>query len=249
MALTLEQILNSKIYVKDGAGVAFQSPREYIEPFLTAVQSLSPTFEVAISGRNANKNEDNTINESFARVHVCAKLPNEYCVEEHNSVIGLVYGLDTQKPVMKVYAGRDAWACTNLAIFRADHVHQVELVQGTATIYEKAARFAELVPEHIQQFVQKVKAMKDRQYEGPEIDRVIGRLLRESLNNKFVGTTPVLAAVQSMEDAKSVYAIRENKTTQWNMYSAVTQYVTDKVDIVDKPTKTVLISNIFDRLN
>lgn len=247
--LNLETILSSKTFVRDGAGVAFQSAKDYIQPFIDVVSNLNPTFEVAISGRNANKNEDGFINESFARVHICAKLPDQFNVDEHTSVIGLVYGLDTQKPIMKVYSGRNAWACTNLAIFRADYIHQVELVQGTGSIYEKAKLFGTLVPEHVQQFAAKVSEMKKKIYEGREIDTVVGKLLRESINNKFVGTTPILSAVQALEDSKSVYAIRENYTTQWNLYSAVTQYVTDKVDIIDKPTKTVLISNIFDRLN
>jgi len=63
--------------------------------------------------------------------------------------------------------------------------------------------------------------------------------------NKQIGTSAILSAVKDLDDNKSRYAIRENKVSQWNVYSAVTQYITDKVDIVDKASKTVVVSNLF----
>lgn len=248
--LTLDTILNSKTYVPEKAGLAFRSPKEYIEPFLEIVRTLTNEFKVEVSGRTANANEDASVNESFARVKIEAQLPAEYQIMEHTSVIGMVYGLDTAKPVMKLYSGRNAWSCTNLAIFNADHLMSVEMMQGIAPIYEKAKSFSAQAADHIKEFAEKVQRMKNRERVGkPQIDEVVGGLVRLAIANKAVGTTPILNATQALYDKNNVYAIRDERTTDWNIFSAVTQYITDKVDIVDKATKTLYVSGMFDTIN
>jgi hypothetical protein len=249
--LLLDDVLNSKIYIKDNVGIQFQSPASYIEPFLLSLNKLSPSYEIEVSGRVANKNStDTSINEAFARVKVEAKLPAEYNIHEHDTVVGLVYALDIGKPVMKVYTGQNAWACTNLCIFRADQIHQIELMQGVSTIYDKTKTFSERITEQVRDFSERLTQMKERQYAGDEIDEVIGKLLRKSIESKgSVGTTPIVSAAQSLFDKSSVYGIKDNKTSEWNIYSALTQYLTDKADLLDRATKTLYVSNMFDQLH
>ncbi len=250
MALSLQDVLSSKIYIKNDGAIPFQSPEAYITPFLESVQRLNPTFTVDVSGRTANKNTDSdSVNESFARIKIEAKLPIEYNVDEHDSVIGMVYGLDTLKPIMKIYSGRNAWACTNLAVFRADHLHQVEMLQGITSIYEKSKTYSEQVTDHIEHFARRIKEMKDKQLVGRQVDEAIGGLIRKSIQNKMVGTTPIMSAAQALYDKSSVYSLRDDRTTEWNLFSAVTQYITDKVDIIDKPTKTLYVHNMFETIN
>lgn len=244
--MKLENILDSKIYIKDNSAISFKSPEEYIQPFLDVVAPLNPTYRVDVSGRSANKNtEDENVNESFARVLVEAKLPDQYNIEEHDSVIGMVYALDTQRPSMRVYTGRNAWACTNLCIFNAGHVHSVDLMQGTSQIFERAQVYASHIEDAIREFKERYDRMNEKVYSGDQIDYIVGHLLRNGLKDKYVGTTPILAAVKELEDNKSVYSIKDGKTSQWNIYSAITQYITDKVDIVDKATKTYRISEML----
>lgn len=244
--VTLDEVLDSKIYVKENSQISFGSPRQYIEPFLEKLKDLNPTYEVSVSDRVANKDAGTEkVNEAFGRVAVQAKLPAEYTAHSHDTVIGLVYALDTQKPNVKVFCGQNAWACTNLSIFGARYIHTVEILQGTSSLYEKVAEFSEGMTEQIRRFKEIYTRMNEKIYEDNEIDRVIGKLLLDSMKNKSIGTTPILSATRDLIDPKSVYAIRENKTSQWNIYSAMTQYVTDKVDISDKPTKTVSIANLF----
>lgn len=244
--LTIDDVLNSKVYMKENSQISFGSPRQYIEPFMERLKDLNPTYKVSISDRVANKDEEtDKINEAFGRVLIEAKLPEQYTVESHDTVCGLVYALDTQKPNIKVYSGHNAWACTNLSIFGARYIHTVEILQGTSSIYEKIAEYVEGITEQTRKFKEIHDAMNSKFYENEEIDRVIGKLLINSYKNKSIGTTPILSAMKDLLDPKSVYSIRENKTSQWNIYSAMTQYVTDKVDIVDKSLKSVAISNLF----
>lgn len=91
--------------------------------------------------------------------------------------------------------------------------------------------------------------MKETHYVGNDIDRVIGALLRKGIQQKTIGITHITAAAQSLYDKNSVYGIKNNETSQWNIYSALTQYITDKIDVVDKCSKTLACSSLFENLN
>lgn len=245
--ITLDGILNSKIYIKEDSAISYGSPRQYIEPLLEKFKDIKDlTYRVAVSQRVANKeSEGDVVNEAFGRVLVEAKFPNTYSICDHDSTIGLVYSLDTQKPTMKIYSGENAWACTNLSIFGAKYIHSVELLQGVNSIYDKSLEFVDGLTAQLARFQLIYQKMNDKIYKGEEINTIIGYLLRESYRNKQIGTSAILSALKDLEDNKSRYAIREDKTTQWNIYNATTQYCTDKVDIVDKATKTVMLANLF----
>lgn len=245
--LTIEDVLKSKVYVNEKGGVNFHSPRQYIEPFLEKFKSINGIqYDVKVSGSVVNKEEDDTVNVAYSRVGVKVTFPDEYRPnKDHSSVVGMVYALDTVKPVMKVYSGEDADACLNLCIFGAQYFHSVEILAGTANVYERAELYIEGIQKQLAEFQKVYEKLNDRQYKGKEIDEIMGHILRASYVNKFIGTNPVLAALKDLENPKSVYAIKEDSTSAWNIYSAMTQYITDKVDIAEKPTKTVMVSNLF----
>jgi hypothetical protein len=244
--ITLDSVLNSKVYVHEKSQISFGSPRQYIEPFLEKFVNLGVNFRVDVSDRVANKEADSgKTNEAFGRVLIEAKFPAQYCAHDHDSVIGMVYALDLQKPVIKIYSGENAWACTNLAIFGGRYIHQVEILSGYQSVYDKGLEYVDGLTQQLARFQQLYERMNDTVYEGDDINRIIGFLLRQGYSNKQIGTTPVLSALKDLEDNKSRYAIRENKTSQWNLYSALTQYCTSKVDILEKASKTVMLSNLF----
>lgn len=244
--LQIDQILRSKIYMKENSAISFNSPKAYIEPFLEKFGNLpGVTFSVKVSDKVANKEDNGETNEAYGRVLVEAKLPSMYSVNEHDSVVGLVYALDTQKPTMKVYSGENAWACTNLSIFGARYIQSVELLQGVATIYDRAVEYLEGVDKQIERFKILHEKMNGVVYENEGIDQISGYLIREGIRNKQIGLLPITDAIRSLDDSKSKYAIREGKTTQWNVYNAITEHVTQKTDISDKASKTVMIGKLF----
>jgi hypothetical protein len=242
----LLDVLNSKVYVHEKSQITFGSPKSFIEPFLDKFSNLGVEFKVGVSERVVNKEADNdNINQAFGRVLIEAKFPQQYCTNEHDTVIGMMYALDIQKPVVKIYSGHNAWACTNLAIFGGRYVHQVEILSGYQSVYDKGLEYVDGLTKQLAEFQHIYSRMNETIYEGEDINKIIGKLVREGYKNKQIGVTPILSAIKDLEDSKSKYAIAGNQTSQWNIYSAITNYITDKVDILDKASKTALISNLF----
>jgi hypothetical protein len=244
--LTLEDVLRSKIYVQERSNITFGSPRAYIEPFLEKFKNFNGVeFTVETAASVINKEESGATNEAYGRVLVQAKLPSQYDVNEHSSIIGLVYALDIVKPVIKVFSGENAWACMNLSIFGAQYVHTVDILSGTSSIYSRTESYVKSVEEQLAEFQKMYERLNDRTYKGQEINELLGHLLREGVRNKNLGILPITYAARELENEKSKYAIVDNSTTAWNVYSALTNFVTDKVDIAEKANKTLMISNLF----
>ena len=126
----LEEVLEGK--ATSIKGKDYLPTRGYIEPFLERVQKLTSDIRVHVKLPDQityNKNGDiDTADLTFNRVWLEAVLPNEYQYANHQQVIGMVYGLDTRKAVVKMYSGAVNSACTNLCVFNPDSlvVNEIE---------------------------------------------------------------------------------------------------------------------------
>lgn len=246
MELTLEDVCNTKVFVKNGS-IDFKSPREYIMPFVDQLSKLTDKFIIRTSAAVENAEEaSGVLNTSYGRVLIEAQLPENLCTEESGGVIGLVYGLDVQKPVMKVYSGQSVYACVNLCVFGAEHLTTTELlVDGSAKAYVAARQYTEDKEKEVERYLRVSGKLKEMELDKTNLDELIGKLLRESMRIKLVGTTPIISATKDLYDPKSKYAVREGVTTGWNVYNAVTDYISHKNDILDRAAKTVLLEQMF----
>ncbi len=243
--MELRELLESKIYVKDGSAMSFKSPAEYINPFLDRVSKLTNSFEVEGIKSAINKNEeDNTENVSYGRFLIEAVLPSQFDVEDCISKIGLIVALDNQKPLMKVYSGKDVRACMNLTIFNADNVFTQEMLGNTNSIYGKAVEYADKMEEGLEEFKAKVEIMKNTIYSGSTLNEKTGQLVKDSMLNSKLGHTVILQGFKEMLDSKSKYALKNGETTAWNYYNSITEFI-KRADIADQPSKTVILSSLF----
>lgn len=246
MALTLDEILDSKIYVKPNAAVMYKSPQDYLGPFLDLLSKKGigeDSITVKASEPVTNANEDSSINTSYARVLIEADLGME--ADAHDSVLGLVYALDTGKPIIKTYAGKNARACLNLTIFNAKDVFAQELTSNVGLVYEKSQEYLDKTESEIKQFLEIVDKLKNTYYDQPAVDRKIGEMLRMNLGSKL-GTNPIVFAAREIHDMKSKYSVDPTGGIDaYKMMNAVTQFITDKSDIADKADKTLLATRLF----
>lgn len=242
--MELQEILESKVFVK-GNSVNFNSPRAYLEPFLEELQKANADFTVKASGavRNAN-DEDKTINTAFGRISVQGKIPG-FNYSGSEGTIGIVYALDLQKPLVKVFSGQEVSTCTNMCIWGAEHVYQFDIMgSGMDKAYSMAREYVEKKAEAVELHKKYSEQLLEKRWSIPEVEAMLGRLLHESMSERL-GTSAVIAATRDLFDQKSKYAIIGEETSGWNVYNAMTDYLSHKQDIIDMPTKTLLLSKMM----
>jgi hypothetical protein len=251
--LTLNEVLESKIFVNSSAGTIFKSPKDYIEPFIDSISGITSDFTVQAVDGSINANDELDFNKAFSRVLIEANLPKDkYSYLGNNdrdtldSKIGFIYALDLGKPIMKVFAGKDVRACTNLTIFDAEHLYSQEMTGNINSIYKKATEYANNIEKDLEEFLKKMNILINSRYEGSKLDELNGRMIKAALKKPKLGTTPILSAIKDIYDPKSVYSIDkvDKSISGWTYYNAVTENL-KKADIVDRSLKTVLLSEII----
>ena len=241
--LTIDDVFNSKTYVKGERN--YRTPKEYLEPFMEKIQEIAPDINVQVSGKIQNAEEDRTINTAYSRIMIEAsniKLKSEGIYP----TFGIIIGLDIQKPVYKLYEGTTVSACTNLCIFNANNLFAGDIFDGLSEGYDRLGTWVDNYKETFGKNLDTFKRLEEVQLSKAELQQRLGDLLKFSIENPYLGTTPVVLAAKELYNPNSMYHIDENEgTTDWNLYNAVTAYLSNKTDILDKASKTLLLSKFF----
>lgn len=240
--MKIEEILLSKTYVKENGAISFAPAREYIQPFLDKIPNAQ--WEVEVANEVVNKNEeDETLNIAYPRVSIKGKLG---ITDLYTSIIGLVYALDLQRPLIKVYTGQEVNVCTNLTIFNAEEVFTQDLLGNYKEIYDKAQHYFERKEKQLEEYIRIYNDLVNTNLTNNELNELMGKLLFKSHKTKL-GTTPIVKASQLLKDPSSIYYVKDGKDfscTKWNVYNSITQTL-GKSDILEKPSKVVSLSRIL----
>ena len=230
----------------------------YVTPFLERMSKYTNDFRIQArlpDQISITKKEDLNLEDTvFNRVWIQAVLPNEFSFNNHQEVIGMVYGLDTRKPIVKIYRGALNMACLNLCVFNPSflEVHELEP--------ESPINFRGL--QSLMEQVSDIKSWLDRlsetfiTYEENVINENLGLWVRNALSTSFdngygkvklSASTAVDAYKLLYEKEDSPYYVPKNTNTDmFNIYNAWTQVITDdKKDLINKCEKTILIGQIL----
>lgn len=242
--LSLSEVLDSRIFVKENSGSGFQSPRTYIQPFLDRVKPDEVT--VKVQDPVTNQNEDGSQNVSYPRVLVEAKVGSQ--IQGYDSVIGFLYALDIQHPQVKVFTGQNAHACTNLTIFQAEHVYQMNLNGNLTFAYEKAEQYFNNKQKEIEEFLRVREELVNTFYDNESLQKELGRLLMLTTSNKNVGypSSGVSQAAKWLQDKNSIYYVKPDEMcNKMNLYDSLTQSITNSNDVLYKPNKTLAVAKML----
>ena len=247
--MNLPEVLDSKIFVKDGAGATFQSPRTYIEPFLDAIKFDGNIESVTVKtqGDVVNENEDGHRNVAFPRIAIEAKVGSDAPL--HSGVIGMVYALDLQKPQIKVYTGQNASACTNLTIFNAEHVFNQDVLGNYTEVYRKVGEYKEKKEAEVAEFTEIYNDLTNTAFTEPQLNEEIGRILRKAPFNR-IGVHPIIQGVSRLDKKGSDYYVEPGSpVSKMHLYEAITQSFTNAFQagrgLLDRATQTVQLSRMF----
>lgn len=193
---------------------------------------------------------------TFNRVVVQGVLPEKYCIDNHDEVIGMVYGIDVRKPVVKFYRGNLNRVCTNLCVFSPSFLNIQELVPGEPINYSPIKSLL----EETSIFSVMNDKMKSTFLSRDERTNYLGEWVDKSLREyqdfgfgkvKIATSTPIDAYKQLFIDQNSDYFIPEGEDPSlFDIYNSFTDIVThDKRDILNKAEKTLLIGKILNICN
>lgn len=246
--LALEDILASKVYVKPNSSISFGTPKQYLEPFVEPIINKTDgnvSMRVKVAEPIVNANESGEMNIAYPRVLVEADLGE--MIPGFRSVIGFIYALDLQKPVIKTYSGYNVISCINLTIFNVDKLFQQELLGNPEKVYEKSDEFFVSKEGELVEFKETLGKLQKSFLTEFQLNQYLGKMIREGSKLRL-GTTPILQAAKMLDDNSSQYYTKpEGKFTcsKFNLYNAVTQAITNSNDIVDRAQKTIQLSNLI----
>lgn len=220
--INVQELIESKKFVKPGSLIDFKSPQQIIEPLLAG--DPSGILFCSVDGEVVNKNEDGTENISYGR----AMLSKRYTFSEGiNYEVGFIYVLDTVKPMLKAFCGPRVSVCSNLCIFNATDTVQVELNNG-ASAYESFQAFSKSVNQRIEAAEKIIQTMKSIFMDVNTVKNISGHLLWNSEKTN-VGTNTIINGIRLMQDKNSRYFVGERKDfSLWELYNAFTEYLSKK---------------------
>lgn len=252
MEITLDELLLGKATViKDNE---YYPTAAYVEPFLERMQKYTTDFRVQVKlPTQLTKDQNNTMN-VYNRVVVQAVLPEELVINNHSQVVGMVYGLDIKKPVVKFYSGALDNVCTNLCVFSPEQLSCNPLEPSTAINYNPVLKIMDSIEDTVK-FITKLKNTPfDCSYRNTseQLGNWTKNALSANMDNgfgkiKISKTTPTDAYEMLFTDKKSRYYVTEPSTDMYNIYSAFTQILTDsmKRDLLNVCEKTLLVKQIL----
>jgi len=233
----------------------------YVEPFLDRVQKLSKEIRVQVqlpTQITYTANGDiNTEDITYNRVLIEAILPDEYKFnnDPHRAVLGMVYGIDVRKPVVKFFKGQERMSCTNLCVFSPQLLSCQDLEPETQIDFKPLERIIEQTDDTATW----LKKLIETEFDCSEhnVNESLGRWIRNCINYSFNNhyqpvkiacSTPIDAYKSLFEKEDDDYYIGLNgNTSMYQIYNAFTQVLTDgmKKDPFNIFEKTLLIKDII----
>ena len=259
MEITLEQAYSGKpTRIKNNE---FFGTRAYLEPFIDRMSALTSDFRIQAKLPDqityTREGEINTDDITYNRLYVQAILPREYEINGHKEVIGMVYGLDVRKPVVKFYCGVENSACTNLCVFSPDALAVQGMESETAIDYRPLNRLLDQT-DNVATYL---RALQNTEFNcsTQNINESLGKWIRNTMNYSFdngfgkvklATSIPIDAYKQLFVDEDSDYYVHslQDGTTMFNVYNSFTQIVTNQrsKEVMNEFEKILLLKDILE---
>lgn len=231
MDITIEEVLRGKpCLIKNKE---FLPTKHYVEPFLNKMAAITDEFIVKVKLPDQMTLTPTSTDITYNRVWIQAVLPEKYTIDNHDEVIGMVYGIDVKTPVVKLYRGHLNRACTNLTVFEPQWLNTQELIPGDPINFNP---LKELL-EKENTFRIMLDRLKNQHVSRDERKQQLGNwvdfCIREYINLgsgkvKLAVSTPIDAYKQLFVDTDSIYYIPEGIDPDlYQVYNSFTQVLTD----------------------
>ena len=185
MEITLPELLKGKATViKDNE---YFKTEAYVTPFLERMSKFTDDFRIQVKlPDQITKTKDGGIDVddvTYNRVWIQAVMPEEYSFDNHDEVVGFIYGLDVRKPVVKIYRGGLNRACTNLCVFNPSFLSIQELSPEKAINYRPVTTLMEQTND-MKVWLEKLHKTEFERTDE-QIERNLGMWVRNSINMAY----------------------------------------------------------------
>ena len=250
MDITIEEVLRGKpCLIKNKE---FLPTKHYVEPFLNKMSSITNDFIVKVKLPDQMTLTPTSTDITYNRVWIQAVLPEKYTIDNHDEVIGMIYGIDVKTPVVKLYRGHLNRACTNLTVFEPQWLNTQELIPGDPInfnplkeLLEKENTFKIMLDKLKTQLISREER---KQLLGNWVDFCIREYINLGSGKvKLAVSTPIDAYKQLFVDTDSIYYIPEGIDPDlYQVYNSFTQVLTDdSKDLLNKMEKTLLVGKLL----
>lgn len=250
MEITIEELLKGKSTVIKNK--EFFPTKNYVEPFLEKMSAFTTDFKVRVKTPDQMTISKDLTDITFNRVWIQAIMPPKYLIDNHDEVIGFLYGIDVRKPVVKIYRGHLNRACTNLSVFNPGWLSVQDLNPGDPINFKPIKTLL----EEENNFRLKLDILKSTYIARSQRTQYLGEWVDHSLREsqdygfgkvKIATSTPIDAYKKLFIDSDSNYFIPEGiDPSLFDVHEAFTQIITDdKRDIMNKFEKTMIINKLL----
>lgn len=253
MEINIDQLLKGKATKIREA--EYYPTAKYIEPFIermNKIPGIKYKAEVELPKQiTYTKKDDIDFDDiTYNRVWLQAILPEEFDMEDHEQVIGLVYGLDVRKPIIKFYKGGLNNACTNLCVFNPESLFVQELKES---INYKTIDFLVEQTNELHVFLTHLHGIT---ITPDDRDEALGSWIRKCINYSYsngiskakLSTSLAVEAYKLLfVNTESEYFVDTNETADmFTIYNAFTDLITHKdKDIINKCEKVLALKSIL----
>lgn len=236
-------------------GVVAEPIENYVGPAYDELLSIGDgNVLISVSNKNEIEDRNNNLVTSYGRILMETEVPNSRVLagtENHsNFKLGFAMKLVVNKKAIEPhyisYGGHEVLACTNFTVMsdrnRDAFSNSPYLVMDNIKRYE-ASRVKD--QEH---FVQFVESSSGTQVDEKEVSEIIGDVVLMS-HHKSLGFGHAQHAVKELYSKNGVYRIKNGVTTLWNVYSAITSFMSKKNNngsmLMEKADFSLAITDLF----
>lgn len=230
-------------------GNSYLSAKEYITPFVERLSKYTKEFRCYVKVPDQLTVNDGTPDIIYNKVNIQALFPKE---DNYQKVIGMVYGLDLKKPVVKFYVGVIDVNTQNFLTFDKTSIIVREIESNTPFDYtciqsliEKTDNIKVMVNQLKHNYLDRTKIVD---YLGRWINFIITKcIINEGGKIKIAKTVPIEAFESLVIDKDSEnYISTDKEISFYDIYNSFASIIrNDDKDIVNKFEKTILIDEML----
>lgn len=245
--ISLENLMRGEAFRR--GNFTCPSTREIVAPYFEVTEDVVEEYRINVWQstetviEKSSEEEIDIVEERpvYTRVHIDGILKPEYQIDldgdVHKNVISMLYAVDVQSPVAKVYTGYERSACLNLSVFNSRHILEKKFADVDFTnIYRVIPEFISKTAEFKEEYIETFNLLQNTRYVGNELFNVMGKLAfkvakQPGMTTSFNNAVKFLQSNQDVNGIKNIYFNRDWQNSGYSafdIYQCITATLSNK---------------------